>query len=419
MVPDVATVLGIVVGVVVAAFAVLLVVGVTLLARRARSSALAPPAGRTDAGVALVRADDALRSGADDLGFAIAQFGEDRTRAFKAALDQGRIDLDKAFRLQQQLEDVTPDSDAQRVAWTHEIRTLAERTSAAIAAEASGFEQLRRSEANAPETLRLLRRNLEAIDGRRTASAATVADLKKTFVDAAIAPVAHNLDDAAAALTTARKAADEAEAALAAASHKPGRVPAVIDSIQAAQQAGAQAGQLLDAIDRRRDELAKAQASVAAIVMEETTTLEAARTLRDAPPDPDSGAAVNTAIAFTESELADIKKPGRRDPVADLDRLVDASDKLDIAVAAARNQQRRLDGAREALAGALVSARTQLGAVSDYIGSHGGGADARTRLAEGQRNLTIAENEADPVDALDAARRAQTNARDADALARY
>ena len=57
--------------------------------------------------------------------------------------------------------------------------------------------------------------------------------------------------------------------------------------------------------------------------------------------------------------------------------------------------------------------------MSDYIGSHGGGADARTRLAEGQRNLLLAENEADPVEALDAARRAQTNARDADALARY
>ena len=35
------------------------------------------------------------------------------------------------------------------------------------------------------------------------------------------------------------------------------------------------------------------------------------------------------------------------------------------------------------------------------------------------RELLIAENEADPVAALDAARRAQTHARDADALARY
>ena len=98
---------------------------------------------------------------------------------------------------------------------------------------------------------------------------------------------------------------------------------------------------------------------------------------------------------------------------------MDAADALEIAVAAARNQQRRLDGARAALAGALVSAHAQLSAASDYIGAHGGGAGARTRLAEGERELLIARNESDPVAALDAARRAQTHARDADALARY
>jgi hypothetical protein len=180
-----------------------------------------------------------------------------------------------------------------------------------------------------------------------------------------------------------------------------------------------ESAQLLDAIDRRRDELAKAVAGIQAIDAEEQQSLVAARALRDDPPDPDSGAAVNTAIGALEAELVAAKKKGKRDPVADLDRLVDATDKLDIAVAAARNQQRRLEGARSALAGALVSARTQLAAVSDYIGAHGGDAGARTRLAEGQRELLLAENESDPVAALDAARRAQTHARDADALARY
>jgi hypothetical protein len=196
-------------------------------------------------------------------------------------------------------------------------------------------------------------------------------------------------------------------------------VNAVTEQLAATEAGIREAAQLLDAIDRRRDELAKAVDGIRDIDAEEKESLQAARALRDAPPDPDSGAAVNTAIAELESELVLVAKKGKRDPVADLDRLVDASDRLDIAVAAARNQQRRLEGARSALAGALVSARTQLAAVSDYIGSHGGDAGARTRLAEGQRELLLAENEADPVAALDAARRAQTHARDADALARY
>ena len=90
-----------------------------------------------------------------------------------------------------------------------------------------------------------------------------------------------------------------------------------------------------------------------------------------------------------------------------------------MSVAAARNQQQRLEGARGALAGALLSARTQIAAARELIGSRRSGVSARARLAEAERQLLLAENEADPVEALDAARRAQTHARDADALARY
>jgi hypothetical protein len=414
MMPDPVTSIALVVGVVLVAFAGLTVLGVVLISRRARRDASAPAPGRTDAGVALVQADTALRDGLDELGYAVAQFGEDRTRDFKAALDAARADLDKAFRYQQRLEDVEPDSDRQRREWTLEIKALATRVSTTVKAESARFEALRRSEADAPETIKLLRRNLGAAAERRATSAATYADLKKAYTDDTIAVVSGNLDAADAALAKAGDAVDAAEKGLAANS-----VNAVTEQLAAAEAGIREAAQLLDAIDRRRDELAKAVDGIRDIDAEEKESLEAARALRDNPPDPDSGAAVNTAIAELESELVLVAKKGKRDPVADLDRLVDASDRLDIAVAAARNQQRRLEGARSALAGALVSARTQLAAVSDYIGSHGGDAGARTRLAEGQRELLLAENEADPVAALDAARRAQTHARDADALARY
>lgn len=414
MVSEPAAVIGLVGGILLVLFAALTVVGVVLIARRSRRVAAAPPPGRTDAGVALVRADDAVRTGADDLAFAVAQFGEDRTRSFADALAAGRADLDAAFRLQQRLDDTRPDSERQRREWTREIRTRAERAASSIAREAAAFEQLRRSEANAPETLRLLRRNLDAIAARRAAGEATMSGLRAAYAAEALAPVAGNLADADAALAAARAAADSAQAALATST-----APAVSDAVAEVQARSAQAGQLLDAIDRRRDELAHAAESIAAIRDEEQLALADARTLRDTAPDPDSGALVNAAIAHVEAELVAVAASGPRDPVADLDRLVEASDRLDIAVAGARNQQRRLDGAREALAGALVSAQAQLAAVSDFIGSRGGGADARTRLAEGERELLLARNEADPVAALDAARRAQTHARDADALARW
>ena len=118
-------------------------------------------------------------------------------------------------------------------------------------------------------------------------------------------------------------------------------------------------------------------------------------------------------------EVRRAKRPS--DPIEALDRLNGAVAALDSALAGARNQAQRLEHARLALAGTLVSARSQLAAAKGFIGAGGRrvGADARARLSESERELAIAEAAADPVEALDAARRAVTHARDADALARY
>lgn len=412
--PEIVTVLGTVGGVVAVAFAALTIVGFVLLARRTRRTANAPVPERTDAGVALVRADDAVRAAADELAFAQAQFGDERTRDFARALERARADLDQAFALQSRLDDAEPEGENRRRGWAKSIRTLADRAREIVRAEAARFADLRRSEASAPETLRLVRAQLAAVEQRVPAVAKVLAELRKAYVESAVAPVASNLDAAVSAVAEARAAADEADAAIAAS-----RVTAVSDALELAQRRGRDAAALLDAIEHRRDELAAAVAEISELAAMQEQALERARALRDDPPDPDSSAAVNAAIAELEGELAAIGRSGKRDPVAELDRLVDADDALDIAVSAARNQQRRLDGARGALAGALVSARAQIGAVEDYIGSRGGGARSRAKLAEAKRELLLAEHESDPVAALDAARRAQNRARDADDLARY
>lgn len=411
---DLATLVGLVVAVLATAFAALTVVGVVLIARRNRRAMAAPPPGRTDAGSALVHADDAVRDAEDDLAFAVAQFGQERTRDFAAVLQRARADLERAFQLQHRLDDATTQDERRRREWTREIRTLADRARSTVAAEAARFEQLRRAEAAAPETVARLEAAITQLEERRRAAEATLAELRGRYVAEAIAPVEGNLAAADDAIRSARTALASAAESLA-----ESRAPAVTGSLDDARRAARTATGLLDAIDHRRDELAAAVAEVDRLAAEQRDVLEAARRLREDPPDPETADAVNDAIAALEDRIAALPRRGRRDPVAELDALVAASDDLDIALAAARNQQRRLEGARSALAGALVSAHTQIGAVEDFIGSRGGDAGARTRLAEAKRELLIAEHEADPVAALDAARRAQTHARDADALARY
>ena len=121
-------------------------------------------------------------------------------------------------------------------------------------------------------------------------------------------------------------------------------------------------------------------------------------------------AAVDGAIGATT---------GPADPVSDMDRIVAAVARLDLALARARNQADRLSHARAAYAGTLVSAASQIAVVRDLIGGRGGGVSARTKLAEAERQYALAQVETDPVAALDTVRRAVTLARDADALARY
>jgi hypothetical protein len=114
-------------------------------------------------------------------------------------------------------------------------------------------------------------------------------------------------------------------------------------------------------------------------------------------------------------------RDGRDDPFASRDLLRAARDRLDAARAEARRAAGRLDGARSALGGAIAIAESQLGVVRGLVerGRGAVGAEARTRLAEAERQLLIARQEPDPVAALDAARRATARANDAEALARY
>ena len=146
-----------------------------------------------------------------------------------------------------------------------------------------------------------------------------------------------------------------------------------------------------------------------------------ARSRADSAPDPQSGARILTAIAANEQVLESTAPASGtlHDPFAQLNLVNEAAAELDNALATARNQQQRFEHARAAYQGTLVAARSQISVVRELIGQGGTSARARTRLAEAERQLMIAEAETDPVEALDAIRRSVTHARDADALARY
>ena len=364
-----------------------------------------------------MRADDLVQAAADELGFAIAQFGENATRDFAAALSTSRRQLRDAFALQQKLDDAQPDSDAERQRWSEQIIVLADEATNRLNAQTRDFDAKRGVERDAPLVLDKLRRRLDRVTDRVAGGAASLNRLALTYAEPALAPISGNVERAKAALDGARAAADAADARLATGAAEP-----VGEQLLAAEHGAFVATRLLDAIETGEDQLHIGYAGLATALDAADAELAEARALRDRHEESEASAELNRVIAEADDVLAELRHPSRRcDPAADLARLRQAMDGLDIIRSEARNRQLRLENARAALAGALLAARSQIALTRDFVTGNRGrvGAAARTRLAEAERQLALAEAEADPVTALDTARRAMTHATDAEALARY
>lgn len=407
----------IVIGLVVAG--VWALVGASRRRTRARLGQVSAAASELERSAAssLVRADDLVQDATDELSFAIAQFGESATREFATALATSRRQLSDAFALQQKLDDAVPDSAAERTRWNQQIVQLADEATGRLTGQARDFTAKRGVERNAPQQLDELRRRQGRVSDRVVGGASTLTRLGLSYSSAALAPISGNVDRARTALDAARTSADAAAVRLDAASAEP-----VGEQLQAAEHSLFQATQLLDAIETGEDQLHRGFANLQQALDAAGTELAEARALRDGHEESDASASLNQVITDAASVQASLREPGRRsDPAADLVALEAAMNGLDSIRSEARNRQLRLDNARTALAGALLTARSQITVTHDFVAAHRGRvqAAARTRLAEAERQLALAVAEADPVTALDTARRSMTLATDADALARY
>jgi len=396
---------------------VLLAGGIVLLFRRRSgaqpSSASGLGALRTRANILLVRADEAVTAGEDELGFAVAQFGETRTSQFAASMADARAKLAEAFRLQQALDDSVPESAQKKREWTLQITALCEAAIATVAGQDRDFSRLRGAEADSPARIADLRARIAAERADLAATAGTRERLLASY-DPALLGADDPVAAATAALDAAAESVDDAEARIA-----PSGVNTVGGLLEDAEGSLRRAAGVQQAQRQLGARLDAAASALDSLVDSTERDLAEARLQRDAAPDADTGAAIIRAVADVEKTRSAVG--ASRDPVAGLDALTTAVAALDTALASARNQTQRLEHARSALVGTLVSARSQIAALKSLVadGGRGVGAEARTRLAEAERQLMLAEAETDPVEALDVARRAVTHARDGEALAHY
>ena len=117
---------------------------------------------RREAGGALVQADDAVKTSEEELGFAVASYGEESTADFRGALEGAKAKVAEAFALQQQLDDAQPDTDDERRAWYGGIIRLTGEADALLDEQAERFDALRDLERNAPAELQRVQTEADA-----------------------------------------------------------------------------------------------------------------------------------------------------------------------------------------------------------------------------------------------------------------
>ncbi|MFC8597982.1 hypothetical protein [Isoptericola sp. NPDC057191] len=413
---DAGQIVGIATGVVVV---VVLVTAVAVWAARRRRAARQRVSAReaelgrlgAEAGSALVRTDERARLAEDELAFAVAELGERETRDLAPTLRRARESLGEAFHLNQLLHDEMPDTDEQRQEWSARVVDLCR--------SAGGFlDELDRGLAGLRQTVRATPDVVARVDGElarvREAIPAARADLERLrgqYAERALLPVADNPDQAERLLEFAGRSAAAARKRL-----TTQQVAEAGAAARAAEEAVRRAEGLLRAVDDYEAEALRAEAALGAIVAESRAELAQARAL----PAAERAGRIDGAVDALESALAALPAPGEPgDPVDALTRVREANTALDDAVAERAERDERVRRAVARLGPALDDAERQLVAARSVVDDYRApvGPDARTRLAEAEREVAQARTADDPERAFSAARRGAALAAEAATLA--
>ncbi|MCD4849242.1 TPM domain-containing protein [Arthrobacter sp. AK01] len=376
---------------------------------------LSIPELRQKSGSLLIEADDAIKSSEQELGFAQAQYGDSAIGNFTKALEEAKGHMTESFKLQQQLDDHIPDTEEQQRSWLGEIIRRSEAALASLRDQKADFDSLRELEKNAPQALAAVSAGARDADSKIANSEQSLDGLRAKYADSALTQVSDNILQAKERLAFVQNAVTAAQEKLAAGENSLAAV-----AVRAAEESLHQTNVLIDAISKTAGSLDEARASLEGAVAETSQDLAQARAMIQSGEHPELAgpvAGVEAALAQVKTEI----QGGKIDPIATLSRVESAHQALDQSLSGIRDQQEQARRAQASLQQTIMAAQAQISATSDYITARRGGVgtEARTRLAEAQRNLdyalSISRN--DPVTALTYAQQAHSLAAQAAQLA--
>ena len=352
---------------------------------------------RQRVGSQLVTTDDAVKTSTEEVGFAVAEFGEEQAAPFEKAVEEAKQELDEAFRLYRQFDE-NADEQSQRQVLGGVLKHVSA-ANQALDGQVERFDKLRDLEKQAPQVFAGLDQRLTELEGRIPEARQELARLTSIYAPAALSSVAANPDDAASRIAFSREQVKAGREDLAA--NRAGE--AAVGAL-AAQEAAAQAQALLDAVGRIGEDLAEVGGKIDAAIAETKRDITEARAAGGAAL---SGAAaqqlpglVDTAETAMNAAAQAAGPEGGRDPLAALKHLVEADGALEASLVNVRDEQAQRAKAAAALERGLIAARSQIVAADGYITTHRGavGSDARSLLAEAKSYLdqAVAAQKADP-----------------------
>jgi hypothetical protein len=380
-------------------------------ARRSPRARAAADALRGQAGARLVTLDDAVDELDLEVGLSGALYGGGSPASLRRARLTAQHVRDASFEEYRAISDPTASPvEIRRVAARIERRS-AEALATISAARAEHSDWVR-ANVSAAAQIAAARERLAALRATMGDPTALVADLTSRFAEDEWA-------DAARAARAAVDAVDQAERSLEVAARTaddPTRT-ALADLASAERALRTAEGEARTLEETHRLVTQAAQAVPGEFAAARTALRQAMVTREQL--DGVDAARLGGELRAIDADLTGLEQDAARRPTRTIDRIARLRDRLDLALGDARTAQQRIRGARTALPGTLAAARNAIAHAEASVSHTRAGADARTRLVSAQRELAAARQVPDPVEALDAARRAMRDAEDAQALANF
>ena len=354
---------------------------------------------RTQAGSALVQADDTVRAAAEELSYAQAQFGLSATDAFTAALDSARKHLSRCFELRKILDDDIPETEPQQRQMYTEILQHCSEAVGEIRAQEEAFNKRRGIEANLPTSIGETAQRADETEQAIVMAETILVTLSAAYPASSLTSVAQAPEQARRLLAAGRTALDQARASV-----EASQEATAVEQVRIAQGSIAQAGQLAAQVTGARERLQSAAKDLEAAIASISSDLVDAKRLEGAVP----AATLAPLVADAEAAVAEGRQASGAnpsgDPLAALDHLARAEAAIDAALAPAREREENDSRARASLGSRLARLNSQVESVTSYITTYRGavGPSARTALSEAARHATAATSvqTTDPVAAL-------------------